>query len=338
MNVIQLADKLRTEADAYLLLEELRWGDSDPICPHCDHDGATYLNPENGTARRTRTGTMSERRVWQCHSCRKQFSVLTGTVMHGTKISVRIWIMVFAEMCAAKNGIAAREIQRRYGVTSRTAWHLMHRIREAMKNDGLVQSMRGVIVADETWIGGSVKNRHNSYRHPKGGPVPVVPGARQPHDRGPGEGKVSVLALIDTATLEVRSRVIADVTGATLRKAISEQVDMANSVLYTDEAASYRTFASEFAAHETVNHSDDEYVRYEGDRVITSNDAECFFSQLKRSIDGTHHHVSAEHLPRYLAEFDFRHSTRMVSDDARMRRLIGQVHGKRLTYKRITAA
>lgn len=157
--------------------------------------------------------------------------------------------------------------------------------------------------------------------------------ARRRPRRGQGVGP----SLIDTATLEVRSRVIPDITGATLRKAIAEQVDMSNSVLYTDESSSYKILGREFAAHETVNHAQDEYVRYEGDRVITSNDAENFFSQLKRSIDGTHHHVSATHLPRYLAEFDFRHSTRMVSDYARMRRLIGQVHGKRLTYKRVTA-
>src|SRR5207244_6258161 len=138
-------------------------GDGEPVCLHCDNLGASFIEPANGISRKGSGGCQSQRRVWRCLSCRKQFSVTTGTVMHGTKLSLRVWIMVFAEMCAAKNGIAAREIQRRYGVHPRTAWHLMHRIREAMKNNGLVQSMRGVIVADETYIGGSVKNKHNSF-------------------------------------------------------------------------------------------------------------------------------------------------------------------------------
>src|SRR5690606_10996046 len=137
------------------------------------------------------------------------------------------------------------------------------------------------------------------------GPVPYVPGSRR---AGPVADKVAVLSLVDRATGEVRSQVVREVTGATLRKVISEQVDMANTVLHTDEANTYKTFAHELAGHETVNHSADEYVRYPAGVMITSNHAEGYFSQLKRSIDGTHHRVSETHLPRYLAEFDYRYS------------------------------
>ncbi len=111
---------------------------------------------------------MSERRVWRCFTCRKQFSVLTGTIFHGTKVPIRTWVLVIFEMCASKNGVAAREVERKYGVCARTAWHMMHRIREAMKNDTLVATMRGTIVADETWIGGDPKNRHESKRERAG--------------------------------------------------------------------------------------------------------------------------------------------------------------------------
>lgn len=145
-----------------------------------------------------------------------------------------------------------------------------------------------------------------------------------------------MLTLINKETGEARSRVIPNVTAATLRKTIAKHVDMAATTLHTDEHVSYRSFASEFLAHETVNHSADEYVRYDRGRVITSNQAENFFSQLKRSLDGTHHHVSAVHLPRYLAEFDYRYSTRKLSDTARMRALMGHTGGRRLTYKRVT--
>ncbi len=138
---------------------------------------------------------------------------------------------------------------------------------------------------------------------------------------------------VDQATGEVRSRVVPDVTGASLRKAIAEQVDMANTTLHTDGAMAYQMFSHEFAAHLTTNHEADEYVRYVDGVMTTTNHAEGFFSQLKRSLDGTHHHVSRKHLGRYLAEFDFRHSTRKISDTARMMRLFGQVEGRRLAYR-----
>ncbi len=110
---------------------------------------------------------------------------------------------------------------------------------------------------------------------------------------------------------------------------------MAATVLHTDEHRSYRILRPELLCHETVNHSEDQYVRYTADGVVTSNQAENFFSQLKRSIDGTHHHVSVEHLPRYLAEHDYRHTTRRMSDSDRMAMLIDRTGGRRLTYKQL---
>ncbi|MCA1701915.1 MAG: IS1595 family transposase [Actinobacteria bacterium] len=324
--VIQIADRLRTEADAYLFMEELCWGDGEPVCPHCDAIGATCIRPRNGISRKTRTGAMSERRVWRCCSCDKQFSVLTGTVFHGMKVPPRTAVLVVFEMCASKNGVSAREVQRKYGVCPRTAWHLLHRIREAMKSDSLIETMRGTIVADETYIGGNPKNRHKAPETPR----PVRPGERG--DVGRGTDKTPVLSLINATTGEVRSRIVPDVTGPTLRKAMAENIDMPGSVLYTDSYSAYHQLGTEFAAHATVNHSEGEYVRGN----VTTNQAEGYFSQLKRSIDGTHHHVSVEHLLRYLAEFDYRYSTRKMSDTARMRHLMGQTSGRRLTYKRIT--
>ncbi len=150
------------------------------------------------------------------------------------------------------------------------------------------------------------------------------------------EGKTAVLSLVSRSTGEVRSVVVPDVTGATLRKAISDQVDMPNTMLHTDAAGSYKMISGEFAGHRSVDHRDREYVRYEDDGVVTTNHAEGYFSQLKRSIDGTHHHVSVEHLPRYLAEFDFRYSTRKLSDSARLEKMVDQADGRRLSYKPVT--
>lgn len=122
---------------------------------------------------------------------------------------------------------------------------------------------------------------------------------------------------------------VANVTGATLRKVISEQVDLAGSILHTDAGMQYRHMGREFIQHEWVDHGSGEYVRGN----VTSNQAENFFSQLKRSLDGTHHHVSRKHLDRYLAEFDFRYTTKKHSDTERMRQVIDQAAGRRLTYR-----
>jgi transposase-like protein len=315
-NILRLAARIPDEAAAYAYLEELRWHGS-PLCPHCGNEDRCYfLNPANGKDRATRTGKPTQRRLWKCGACRKQFSVLTDTIMHGTKIPVRTWVFVIFEMCSSKNGVSAREIERKYGLCPRSAWFLTQRIREAMKDNGLGLFV-GTVVADETWIGGKPANRH---AHKRG--------------RG-GQGvtdKTPVLSLVNKATGQVRSKVVPDVTGATLRKAIADRVDMAASVLHTDGGKQYRDLGQEFIAHEHVDHSAGEYVR--GD--VTTNPAEGYFSQLKRSLDGTHHKVSREHLPRYLAEFDYRYSTREVRDADRVDDLIKRVGGKRLAYKPLT--
>ncbi|HSH58873.1 MAG TPA: IS1595 family transposase [Acidimicrobiales bacterium] len=202
-----------------------------------------------------------------------------------------------------------------------------------MKNDALVASMRGTIVADETWIGGDPQNWHESRRVREGERTlrPARPGL----DVGNMKTKKTVVfSLIDKTTGEVRSRVVPNVSGASLRKAMAGQVDFAGSHLQTDSLKSYMGIGKEeFASHEFVDHSAGEYVR--GD--VSINMAEGYFSQLKRSLDGTHHHVSVEHLPRYLVEFDFRHTTRKLSDAQRLHRLMGQVGGRRLTYKRVVS-
>jgi transposase-like protein len=180
-----------------------------------------------------------------------------------------------------------------------------HRIRYAMARSPLADRLTGIIEADETYIGGKGTRRGR-------------PGKDSP--------KTPVVALVQRDG-EVRSHVVADVTGATLASVLKEHVDP-SATLMTDEYVAYKSPATGFAAHETVNHSASEYSR----GTVTTNRVEGYFSQLKRSIDGTHHRVSREHLPRYLAEFDYRYSTRAVSDGERTTRAIRQTAGRRLTY------
>lgn len=314
-----LSRDIATEADAYRHLEMLRWGDT-PMCAHCGGTNVRLIPPLNGVSRKTASGSMSERRVWKCAECAKQFSVITGTMMHATKVPVRTWLLVIFDMISAKNGTSAREVERKYGVTPRTAWHMLHRIRQSMSNrQSLVYSMTGTIVSDETWIGGKPANRHG-------------------HKSGVGgqgvSDKTPVLALINEVTGEVRSSVLTNVTGTTVRKVMAEQVNIGASRLWTDEGTWYLALGAEFAKHETVNHSAGVYV---GPTGASTNMAEGFFSQLKRSVDGTHHHVSVKHLHRYVGEFSFRYSTSKMSEWGRMRTLVGQMEG-RLGYDRLKAA
>jgi transposase-like protein len=155
VTISNMARAIPTDYDAYEYMETLRWSNGEIVCPHCGVVGSHYyLTPADGMSRATTRGTLSQRRVWKCKDCRKQFSVTTGTVFHGSKVSLRIWLFVFFEMCANKNGIAAREITRKYGVAPKTAWFMTQRIREAMANDDSGK-LSGNIVMDETYIGGA---------------------------------------------------------------------------------------------------------------------------------------------------------------------------------------
>ena len=126
-----LSREVTSEADAYRYLENLRWG-SNPRCAHCASENVRLIPPTNGVSRKSAGGTMSERRVWKCAECRKQFSVITNMMMHATEAPVRTWLLVILDMISDKNGTAAREVERMYGVAPRTAWHMLHRIRQVM--------------------------------------------------------------------------------------------------------------------------------------------------------------------------------------------------------------
>lgn len=303
-----LANKITTEAEAYLLLESLRWTDGTPdACPLCGATGVKFyfLAPKDGsTGRKTRTGSNSQRRVWKCSACRKQFSVLTNTIFHGTKIPIRTWLFVIFEVCSSKNGVAAREIERKYDLTAKSAWFMLHRIREAMKREPLASLLEGTVIADETWIGGNPGNRHAKAKLAKGA------------DRWTTD-KTSVLSLLHKDSGEVRSVVVPNAKVSTLRKAREDElaVNLGATTLHTDSWKGYLTMADTLKGHEAVNHNVGEYVR-DG---VTTNHIEGYFGQLKRSVDGTHHHISTEHLPRYLAHFDWLFTYCHDSDSERMR-------------------
>ena len=274
-----LAARIATEADAYKLLEELRWPGGQPdSCPQCGAGERFYfLAPKDGgETRKTRTGADTARRLWKCAGCRKKFSVLTGNVFHGSKIPVRTWLFVVLELSASKNGVSAREIERKYNLTAKTAWFMLHRLREAMRPEAGTELFGGAVQVDETWIGGEPRNRHRNDPREK-------PRAYGTSDKQP------IVSLVHYETRSVHSRVVADVTARTLLPAIQEVMDTKRTHLHTDSARAYQQIAGEFAAHEFVNHSAGEYARGN----VSTNLNEGYFSQLKR-LAGPHESCQCE--------------------------------------------
>lgn len=317
ITISHLAKHYSDEGVAYEFMEKLRWPNG-PVCPRCGHERAYFLKPH--ADRYTRTGHASQRRLWKCARCRNQFSVLIGTVFEDSRIPLSKWLLGMHMMCSNKNGVAARELARTLEITVKSAWFMAHRLRYALEHPSVMGKMTdkldGIVEADETYVGGKLKG------HGKGFHV---------------ENKTPVLTLVERGG-EARSRVLDRVTGENIRQALAEEVD-ASARLMTDENNLYIVPGRTFASHETVEHRAREYAR--PSRVhaaaVHCNTAEGYFSQLKRSIDGTHHQVSREHLHRYVAEFDFRYNTRRLEDGERTVRAIRQAEGKRLRYRSLDA-
>jgi transposase-like protein len=293
-------------------LESIRWPNG-PVCPHCGEAKRTPYKLPHKT-----------RRLWKCAACRKQYTVTVGTIFEGSHIPLHKWLLGFYLLCSSKKGMSSHQLHRMLGITYKSAWFMTHRIRYAMAQPPFARQLVGVVEADETYVGGKTR-RPNVKQH-----APLDP--RQPDMRkkrtGRGTDKVPVLALVERGG-EVRSFRMANVTADTLGGAIRRHVSR-EAHLRTDAFQSYRKVGTEYASHETVDHVA-EYVR--GD--VHTNTAENFFSILKRGIDGVYHHVSEAHLPRYLAEFDFRYNNRIgngVDDAERTRRALAATEGKRLTY------
>lgn len=291
--------------------EATRWPDG-PYCPLC------------GSFDRVKVyGGKSMGPGWyHCGACRRKFTATMGTVCERSHIPLTKWLLAMHLMAASKKGMSAHQLHRMLGVTYKSAWFMAMRIREAMRQlhpEGS-EPMGGegkTVEADETFIGGREKNKHAWKRNPK-------------NSVGGGMGKEAVFSLVERGGA-VRSHHVPAVDARTLRPVLEAQHHKA-SYLMTDGEGQYRILGPMFAKHETVNHSIGEYVRGEAH----TNTVEGYFSILKRGITGTYHHVSQQHLRRYLAEFDFRYNERQalgVSDAERAAKAVRGTVGKRVTYQ-----
>lgn len=301
------AEHFHNEEAALEYIEARLWPNG-PVCPKC---GATSEHVGALKGETTRMG------LRKCYACDAHFTVRIGTIFEGSHLALNLWLQAIHLMCASKNGISTRELQRLFKCSMKTAWHLTHRIREAMKDGGL-EPLGGagkVLEADTTYVGGKEKNKHA--------------GKRNAANIG-GMGKQIVHAIVERDG-RVRAHHIPRVNGITLRAVLDQHADRA-SALMTDTAGGYLHVGREFARHEMVDHGKDEYVR--GD--ATTNTVEGYFSVLKRGLTGTYHAVSEAHLNRYLAEFSFRYSNREklgIDDVSRAEIALQGFKGKRLTYQ-----
>jgi transposase-like protein len=261
-------------------------------------------------------GKTARHGLYRCRECVKQFTATIGTIYEGSHIPMHKWLLAAHLMCASKKGMSAHQLWRMLGFGSyRTAWFMCHRIREAMTPaaPGPIGGENKVVEADETLIGGKKKNRAFAKKEPK---------------------KHTVLTLVDRDG-DSHSFHIANVKAKTLRETIVK-VASRKSYLATDALASYETLGREFSGHGSVDHSADEYVRQGG--FIHVNTAECRFSLMKRAVFGTHHSISEAHLPRYLAEWDFKWNNRKITDGERAAIALEGIEGKRLTYRQTNEA
>jgi transposase-like protein len=298
----------QNEAAAREALEAVLWPDG-PICRHCGNSDPDRIAKMRGKS--ARPG------LCYCNECKREFTVTVGTVFERSKVPLTKWWMAAHMLQSGKNGVSAHEIHRTIGVSYKTAWFMMHRLREAMNelNPAPMGGEGQTIQADETYYGNTSK-RSKSYRKGK-------------------KHKASVVALVEPKG-RARAFHVERATADAVRKILVTNAHR-SSELHTDESHLYMAVGREFAAHKTVEHGFQrgrgEYVGPDGQ---TTNNVENFFLQFKRGMRGTYIHCGQQHVQRYLDEFAFRYNNRSglgINDGERTARMMQGIEGKRLTYR-----
>ena len=286
----------------------MRWPNG-PICPDCNTPNPYYIKTQ---------------KRWKCRECRRQFSVKVGSVFEDSPISLTKWLPALWMICNCKNGISSYEIARDLGVTQKTAWFMLQRLRLVLKNGsmGKIDGSGGPVEIDETFIGGNLKNMHKDRK-------------LRYNSRGGSFGKAVVMGMLERDSRQVRAKVVPNVKRETLQNEILNQIEKGSTV-YTDGYTGYDHLAAQDYIHETVNHVE-EYVRGQ----VHTQGMENFWALLKRGLRGTYVAVEPFHLDRYVDEQVFRYNNRATKDNPlndadRFALALSQIAGKRLTYAELT--
>ncbi len=291
---------------ALVFFTGMRWPNGEPVCPRCQSRETTFLK---------------SRRLWNCRGCRKQFSAKLGTIFEDSPIPLSKWLPAIWLIANAKNGISSYELGRALGVTQKTAWFMLHRIRLALQS-GRMEKMRGEVEVDETFIGGRARFMHKDKK------------ARVIKSTGPS-GKAAVIGLLERHGPGNASRVRAGVVGTIRRRVLHGAIHATvapGATIMTDDLESYKKLDPQYV-HEVIDHAE----CYAKGKVHT-NGLENFWSLLKRGIKGTYISVEPFHLFRYLDEQVFRFNNRKTKDCARFIDALRGIIGKRLTYEKLTGA
>ena len=275
-----------------------RWPDG-VRCPHCDSE-----NVKENAAHPTMP--------FRCNSCKKQFSAKTNTVMRGSKVGYQKWVITLYLMTTNLKGVSSMKLHRDLGVTQKTAWHMVSRIRKAYEE--VNELFDGEVEVDESYFGGKEGNKH----------------AKDKLNAGRGTvGKAAVVGMKDRETNQVKAQVVPSTNRPTLQGFVTENTTP-ETVVYTDEASAYSGLPRE---HIAVKHGVGEYVREQAH----TNGLESFWSVLKRGYNGTFHHISPKHLHRYIGEFSGRHNDRPSDTIEQMAHMVKGMEDKRLRYSDLIA-
>lgn len=285
-------------------MREIKWPSGKILCPKCGNDSCKEIA--------TRPGTIKCNRA----NCQKQFSFKVGTIFEDSPLGLDKWFVAVWSIANCRNGCSSHELGRAIGVTQKTAWFMLHRIRLAMESDSF-NKLSGEIETDETYVGGKAKNMHSKRR-------------RKEIDGRGAVGKKPVQAIVERNG-DVRTFVVEATDAETLRGNVLRNVER-DSFVYTDESSAIQGMDHAFY-HHFVTHSKGEFVRGR----VSTNCVENFFSLLKRALKGTYIRVRPWHLFRYCHEQGFRYNVRKLSDAARFLSLLRNVVGKRITYRELAA-
>jgi transposase-like protein len=300
VNLVTLMKRFGTEEAARGYLENLRWPNG-PVCPRCGGADPYRLKPRADSKRPGRPGLL------KCRACRKQFTVTVGTIFEDSHIPLSTWVIALHLMAASKKGMSAHQLHRMLGVAYKSAWFMAHRIRWAMTQEPLASKLTGIVEVDETYVG---KGNQEVGRRFISNTI-----------------KIPVFTLVQRGG-PVRSFIPPRVTAANIDAILADNVS-SDATIFTDEATWYKRLNPRFKGHETVNHHKGEYARGH----VHTNTVEGYFANLKRGLIGTFHHVSVNHLHRYLSEFDFRYNLRTTTDGERAALAAKGAEGKRLMFR-----